>query len=106
MPAANQALSHGPGESRYEGVKRTYPKPVNVPPRSCSTGSAVLCQRCTRFGAQISGDDFISLAERGGLSQISIYASRPYESLFSGNIIQICPVGALTSADYRFQAGH
>lgn len=104
-PLQNQALSHGPGESRYEGVKRTYPKPVNVSAQILlDRERCVLCQRCTRFGAQISGDDFISLAERGGLSQISIYASRPYESLFSGNIIQICPVGALTSTDYRFQA--
>ena len=64
----------------------------------------MLCQRCTRFGEQISGDDFISLSERGALSQINIYASHPYESYFSGNIVQICPVGALTSVDYRFQA--
>ena len=104
-PLQNQSMSHGAGESRYEGVKRTYPKPVNISAQVLlDRERCVLCQRCTRFGAQISGDDFISLAERGGLSQISIYASRPYESLFSGNIIQICPVGALTSADYRFQA--
>ena len=64
----------------------------------------VLCQRCSRFSTQISGDEFISLAERGALSQIANYQTKPYESYFSGNIIQICPVGALTSADYRFQA--
>ena len=104
-PLQNQAMSHGPGESRYEGVKRTYPKPVNISAQILiDRERCVLCQRCTRFGTQISGDDFISLAERGGLSQIIHYASRPYESYFSGNIIQICPVGALTSVDYRFQA--
>ncbi|MGI5951906.1 MAG: NADH-quinone oxidoreductase subunit G [Brooklawnia sp.] len=104
-PLQNQAMSHGRGESRYEGVKRTYPKPVNISAQILiDRERCVLCQRCTRFGTQISGDDFISLAERGGLSQINIYASKPYESYFSGNIVQICPVGALTSVDYRFQA--
>ena len=104
-PLQNQAMSHGPGESRYEGVKRTYPKPVNVSAQILiDRERCVLCQRCTRFGAQISGDEFISLAERGALSQISAYAEKPYDSIFSGNIIQICPVGALTSVDYRFQA--
>ncbi len=104
-PLQNQAMSHGREESRYEGVKRTYPKPVNISAQILiDRERCVLCQRCTRFGSQISGDDFISLAERGALSQISIYADQPYESYFSGNIIQICPVGALTSIDYRFQA--
>lgn len=104
-PLQNQALSHGRGESRYEGVKRTYPKPVNISAQILiDRERCVLCQRCTRFGSQISGDDFISLTERGALSQITSYADHPYESYFSGNIIQICPVGALTSVDYRFQA--
>lgn len=104
-PLQNQAMSHGRGESRYEGVKRTYPKPVGISAQILiDRERCVLCQRCTRFGAQISGDDFISLTERGALSQITNYADRPYESYFSGNIIQICPVGALTSTDYRFQA--
>ena len=105
MPLQNQTMSHGPGESRFEGLKRTYPKPVNISAQILiDRERCVLCQRCTRFGEQISGDDFISLSERGALSQINIYASHPYESYFSGNIVQICPVGALTSVDYRFQA--
>ncbi len=104
-PLQNQVMSHGPGESRYEGVKRTYPKPVNISAQLLiDRERCVLCQRCTRFGAQISGDDFISLAERGALSQIVSYTEHPYHSVFSGNIVQICPVGALTSVDYRFQA--
>jgi NADH-quinone oxidoreductase subunit G len=64
----------------------------------------VLCARCTRFSEQISGDPFIELFERGALEQVAIYEDEPYESYFSGNVIQICPVGALTSADYRFRA--
>lgn len=104
-PLQNQAMSHGPGESRYEGVKRTFPKPVNISAQILlDRERCVLCQRCTRFSTQISGDPFITLAERGALSQIAIYADHPYDSYFSGNIIQICPVGALTSVDYRFQA--
>lgn len=104
-PLQNQAMSHGPAGSRYEGAKRTYPKPVQISPLILiDRERCVLCQRCTRFGAQISGDEFLSLAERGALSQISSYENDPYESYFSGNIVQICPVGALTSTDYRFQA--
>src|SRR3712207_3862883 len=64
----------------------------------------VLCARCTRFSEQIAGDPFIALLERGALQQVGIYEQEPYRSNFSGNVIQICPVGALTSADYRFRA--
>ncbi len=104
-PLQNQTMSFGPGQSRYEGAKRTYPKPIHISENVLiDRERCVLCQRCSRFSTQISGDEFISLAERGALSQIANYQTKPYESYFSGNIIQICPVGALTSADYRFQA--
>lgn len=104
-PLQNQALSHGHSESRYDGVKRTYPKPIPISSLVLlDRERCVLCQRCTRFSAQISGDDFISLAERGAVSQIATDGGPDYNSYFSGNVIQICPVGALTSTDYRFQA--
>lgn len=104
-PLQNQTMAFGPGDSRYDGVKRTYPKPIHISENVLiDRERCVLCQRCSRFSTQISGDEFISLAERGALSQIANYQTKPYESYFSGNIIQICPVGALTSADYRFQA--
>jgi NADH-quinone oxidoreductase subunit G len=64
----------------------------------------VLCARCTRFSEQIAGDPFIALIERGALQQVGIYEKEPFESYFSGNTIQICPVGALTSASYRFRS--
>ncbi len=64
----------------------------------------VLCARCTRFSKQIAGDPFIDMFERGALQQVSIYENAPFESYFSGNTIQICPVGALTSAAYRFRS--
>jgi NADH-quinone oxidoreductase subunit G len=104
-PLQNQALSGGPGESRYEGVKRTYPKPVAISAQILlDRERCVLCARCTRFSEQVSGDPFIALVERGALQQVGWYAGHPYDSYFSGNVIQICPVGALTSVSYRFQS--
>ena len=104
-PLQNQALSHGYAESRYEGVKRTFPKPISISAQILlDRERCILCARCTRFSEQISGDPFIALVERGALQQVGFYEDDPYDSYFSGNVIQICPVGALTSADYRFQA--
>ncbi|MDO5498234.1 MAG: NADH-quinone oxidoreductase subunit G [Propionibacteriaceae bacterium] len=104
-PLQNQSLTHGHSESRFEGVKRTFPKPINISAQVLlDRERCVLCARCTRFSAQIAGDPFIALVERGALQQVGIYESEPFESYFSGNTIQICPVGALTSAAYRFRA--
>ena len=104
-PLQNQALSHGPGESRFGELKRTFPKPVSISAQILlDRERCVLCARCTRFSEQISGDPFIALVERGALQQIGTYEQDPYDSYFSGNVVQICPVGALTSAAYRFQA--
>ena len=104
-PLQNQALRNGYGESRYEGVKRTFPKPVPISAQILlDRERCVLCARCTRFSEQISGDPFIALVERGALQQVGKYAEQPYNSYFSGNVIQICPVGALTSVSYRFEA--
>ena len=104
-PLQNQALSNGAGESRYEGVKRTFPKPVPISAEILlDRERCVLCARCTRFSEQISGDPLIALVERGALQQVGRYADEPYNSYFSGNVIQICPVGALTSVSYRFQS--
>jgi NADH-quinone oxidoreductase subunit G len=104
-PLQNQAMSNGRGETRYEGVKRTYPKPVSISSQVLlDRERCVLCARCTRFSKQIAGDPFIELLERGALQQIGIYEKEPFESYFSGNTVQICPVGALTGAAYRFRA--
>ncbi len=104
-PLQNQALSHGKAESRFEGVKRTFPKPINISSQILlDRERCVLCARCTRFSEQIAGDPFIALVERGALQQVGIYESEPFESYFSGNTIQICPVGALTSSIYRFRS--
>ncbi len=107
-PLQNQAMSNGRGESRFAesgGIKRTFPKPINISAQVLlDRERCVLCARCTRFSEQIAGDPFIALAERGALQQVAIYEREPFESYFSGNAIQICPVGALTSADYRFRS--
>src|SRR3954464_13292392 len=107
-PLQNQAMSNGRGESRFSaggGVKRTYPKPININAQVLlDRERCVLCARCTRFSEQIAGDPFIALVERGALQQVGIYEREPFESYFSGNTIQICPVGALTSASYRFRS--
>ncbi|HHT12168.1 MAG TPA: NADH-quinone oxidoreductase subunit G [Propionibacterium sp.] len=104
-PLQNQSLAQGYGESRYEGLKRTFPKPVSISAQILlDRERCVLCARCTRFSEQISGDPFIALVERGALQQVGFYEQDPYDSYFSGNVVQICPVGALTSAAYRFQA--
>ncbi len=104
-PLQNQSMSHGTGVSRYGGVKRTFPKPVSISAQILlDRERCVLCARCTRFSEQIAGDPFIALVERGALQQVGFYQDHPYDSYFSGNVAQICPVGALTSADYRFQS--
>src|ERR687895_904019 len=107
-PLQNQAMSNGRGESRFAGsggIKRTFPKPISISAQVLlDRERCVLCARCTRFSEQIAGDPFIEMLERGALQQVGIYEKEPFESYFSGNTIQICPVGALTSAAYRFRA--
>ncbi|WP_280397651.1 NADH-quinone oxidoreductase subunit G [Nocardia carnea] len=104
-PLQNQAMSTGRTESRFEGVKRTFPKPI---PLSSAVlldrERCVLCARCTRFSQQIAGDPFIELLDRGALQQVGTAEHEPLDSYFSGNTVQICPVGALTGTSYRFRA--
>ncbi|MEI2776705.1 MAG: NADH-quinone oxidoreductase subunit G [Tetrasphaera sp.] len=104
-PLQNQAMSSGRAVSRFEDYKRTYPKPINISSEVLlDRERCVLCARCTRFSDQIAGDPFIALVERGALQQVGIYEEQPFESYFSGNTVQICPVGALTGAAYRFRS--
>ncbi|MFI1484630.1 NADH-quinone oxidoreductase subunit G [Streptomyces sp. NPDC020747] len=104
-PLQNQAMSHGYSESRFDGKKRTYEKPVPISTQVLlDRERCVLCARCTRFSNQIAGDPMIELIERGALQQVGTGEGDPFESYFSGNTIQICPVGALTSAAYRFRS--
>ncbi|MFE2425681.1 NADH-quinone oxidoreductase subunit G [Streptomyces sp. NPDC059373] len=104
-PLQNQAMSAGQSDTRFEGRKRTYEKPMPISTQVLlDRERCVLCARCTRFSQQIAGDPFIELLERGALEQVGTGEGDPFQSYFSGNTIQICPVGALTSAAYRFRS--
>jgi NADH-quinone oxidoreductase subunit G len=104
-PLQNQAMSNGRPDARLDGYKRTFEKPINISSSVLlDRERCVLCARCTRFSEQIASDPFITLNERGALQQVGIYENDPFKSYFSGNTIQICPVGALTGASYRFRA--
>ncbi|MBV1851965.1 NADH-quinone oxidoreductase subunit G [Catellatospora tritici] len=130
-PLQNQAMQVGRPESRFHEHKREYEKPINISSQVLlDRERCVLCQRCTRFSEEIAGDKFIDLMDRSSAEQIGIYRDAafghprdhstidemaydqeepesgdvPFNSYFSGNTIQICPVGALTSEQYRFRA--
>jgi len=104
-PLQNQAMAHGRTETRFEETKRTYPKPINISSQVLlDRDRCILCARCTRFSDEIAGDKLIEMMDRGALQQVGIYTETPFDSYFSGNTVQICPVGALTGASYRFRA--
>ncbi|MCI0689005.1 MAG: NADH-quinone oxidoreductase subunit G, partial [Sporichthyaceae bacterium] len=104
-PLQNQAMSNGAAESRFTDTKRTFEKPIPISSQVLlDRERCVLCARCTRFSQQVAGDPFIEMLDRGALQQVGIYEEQPFESYFSGNTVQICPVGALTGAKYRFRA--
>ncbi|MEZ5133227.1 MAG: NADH-quinone oxidoreductase subunit G [Mycobacterium sp.] len=104
-PLQNQAMATGRAETRFTDIKRTFPKPIPLSSEVLlDRERCVLCARCTRFSNQIAGDPFIELLERGALQQVGIAPGAAFDSYFSGNTVQICPVGALTGAAYRFRA--
>ena len=104
-PLQDQAMAFGPGASRYTEPKRVFAKPVPLSPLiNLDRERCVLCARCTRFCDEISGDRFIELFARGAGQRVSISAGEDLRSPFSGNTVQICPVGALTATPYRFVA--
>ena len=104
-PLQNQAMSNGRAETRFTDAKRTFPKPISLSTEVLlDRERCVLCARCTRFAAEIAGDPSIALLERGAQQQVGIATGESFDSYFSGNTVQICPVGALTGAAYRFRA--
>jgi len=104
-PLQDQTLAHGSGETRFIEEKRHFVKPIEI-------GELVLldrerciqCARCTRFSSEVSGDTEIAFSGRGDLIEVAPSPDRPFNSVFSGNTVQICPVGALTAKPYRFTA--
>ena len=104
-PLQNQTMTNGYSESRFHDVKRTYPKPIAISAQVLlDRERCVLCTRCTRFAQQIAGDPFIEMLERSALEQVAVFENQPFNSYFSGNTVQICPVGALTGSQYRFRS--
>ncbi|MEK7426074.1 MAG: 2Fe-2S iron-sulfur cluster-binding protein, partial [Actinomycetota bacterium] len=104
-PLQDQAFSHGPGESRFVEEKRHYEKPIAISDLVyLDRERCILCDRCTRFADEVAGDALIEFSSRGGNTQITTFPDEPFASYFSGNTVQICPVGALTAKPYRFKA--
>jgi NADH-quinone oxidoreductase subunit G len=104
-PLQNQAMSNGQGESRFEEDKRTFEKPIPLSTEVLlDRERCIQCARCIRFADEIAGDPLIEFFERGAKEQVRTADGEPFQSYFSGNTIQICPVGALTGASYRFKA--
>ena len=104
-PLQDQTMTFGAGESRFIEEKRTFRKPIPVNENVfLDRERCVLCDRCTRFADQVAGDSLIHFIDRGNKPQINTYPDQPFSSYFSGNTVQICPVGALTAAPFRFKA--
>ncbi len=104
-PLQDQAFTHGPGESRFVEEKRHYEKPIPISDLVLlDRERCILCDRCTRFADEVAGDPLISFTHRGNNTQVLTFPDQPFASYFSGNTVQICPVGALTAAPYRFKA--
>jgi NADH-quinone oxidoreductase subunit G len=104
-PLQDQTMAYGPGESRFVEEKRHYTKPIPISDLvMLDRERCILCARCTRFSDEISGDPLIEFVDRGNVTQILTFTDEPFASYFSGNTVEICPVGALTAVPYRFKA--
>jgi NADH-quinone oxidoreductase subunit G len=98
-------LRHGPGATRFDQAKRHYPKPVPVSDRvMLDRERCILCQRCTRFSSEISMDNGLVMISRGYKMEVGTAPDHAFDSIFSGNTVEMCPVGALTASAYRFKA--
>jgi len=104
-PLQDQSVSHGPGESRFVEEKRHWAKPIEIAPLVLlDRERCIQCARCTRFAEEVAGEALIDFAERGDAIEVAIFPGEPFTSYFSGNTVQICPVGALTATPYRFRS--
>jgi NADH-quinone oxidoreductase subunit G len=104
-PLQDQTMAYGPGESRFVEEKRHYEKPIPISETVfLDRERCILCDRCTRFASEVADDPLIHFIDRGAGTQVNTFPGRPFSSYFSGNTVQICPVGALTAKPYRFRA--
>ncbi|MDE0701062.1 MAG: NADH-quinone oxidoreductase subunit NuoG [Acidimicrobiaceae bacterium] len=104
-PLQDQTMAYGPGESRFIEEKRHFEKPIPISDTVyLDRERCILCDRCTRFADEVAGDALIHFMDRGSNTEVNTFPDEPFASYFSGNTVQICPVGALTAKPYRFKA--
>jgi NADH-quinone oxidoreductase subunit G len=104
-PLQDQTLAFGPGESRFVEEKRHWEKPIPISDLVLlDRERCIQCARCTRFADEVAGDPLINFVDRAGHTEVNTFPNEPFSSYFSGNTVQICPVGALTASSYRFKA--
>ena len=104
-PLQDISMGWGPGKSRFTDPKRHFQKPLELSPLvAIDRERCILCYRCVRFSQEVAEDEQLQLLERGDRSFVGTFDERPYVAPFHGNIIELCPVGALTSYTYRFRA--
>jgi NADH-quinone oxidoreductase subunit G len=104
-PLQDIAMGWGPGKSRFTDPKRHFQKPLELSPLvAIDRERCILCYRCVRFSQEVAEDEQLQLLERGDKTFVGTFDERPYIAPFHGNIIELCPVGALTSYTYRFRA--
>ncbi len=104
-PLQDLTFRYGPGSTRMTFPKLTADKPIPISPAiALDRERCILCYRCTRFSADVAEDDQLIARNRGEHTEIATFATDPYRAPFSGNVIELCPVGALTSTQYRFEA--
>jgi NADH-quinone oxidoreductase subunit G len=104
-PLQDLTFRYGPGNTRMRFPKRTFEKPIPISPTiALDRERCILCYRCTRFSEDVAEDQQLVARERGASSIIATFENEPYRAPFSGNVIELCPVGALTSTQYRFEA--
>ncbi|MYB25820.1 MAG: NADH-quinone oxidoreductase subunit NuoG [Acidimicrobiia bacterium] len=104
-PLQDQTMAYGPGESRFVEEKRHFDKPLPISDLVyLDRERCILCDRCTRFADEVAGEPLIGFMGRGYHTEVNTFPDRPFDSYFSGNTVQLCPVGALTARPYRFRA--
>ncbi len=104
-PLQDQTFAFGPGETRFVEEKRHWEKPISLSALvHLDRERCIQCDRCTRFADEVAGDALIEFVGRGAQTEINTFPDQPFASYFSGNTVQICPVGALLATPYRFRA--
>ncbi len=104
-PLQDLTFRYGPGNTRMSFSKLTMDKPIPISPHiALDRERCILCYRCTRFSESVAEDGELVAVNRGAQSMIATFEDEPYRDRFSGNVIELCPVGALTSTEYRFEA--